>query len=189
MTRVFLIMGFTLLTGTLIAALWYVDGFATASEKPPEPPGTAITNDLFTVTLHEAEITTEEMFGESSQVLQIRADLRSREREPVRASTIAEDLMDVELLPSGDSPDSRVEILLERRSEAGLVTWIQPDMPETMLLRWPLPEGLQAEDVEQVRVVVLEAEFASGFTDQTLRWRSTLNEDVAAYTVLPAGEG
>ncbi|MFC7326160.1 hypothetical protein [Marinactinospora rubrisoli] len=175
---------FAVVASGLLFVLWRTGGFERAPEAPPQPAAdTPVRNDMFTLTVEEASIVTKEEFAGTSEWIQVRAELTSHDRSPVRAFAVA-DMVRPSVLPGGvDVDDDGLEITLERDQEYP-VTYLQPEMPETVLLRWPLPERVgAASDVERLRLVVLGAEFAPGFLDQSSSWRAT--EQEVADLVLP----
>ncbi|GAA3729995.1 hypothetical protein GCM10022205_13970 [Spinactinospora alkalitolerans] len=165
--RALLVGGFVLLVCALVFALWRMGGLAKASEQPPSEPGKPVRNALFTITVHDATVVSDTL----GPAVQVRADLTSHDKNPVSYSYI-DDMLQLTLSPGGAKVDGAMTAALERDPE-GFAGDVQPEMPETVLMRWPLPEGTDPDGLEQVRVAVTDAEFRPGFMDQTSYWWST----------------
>jgi hypothetical protein len=177
--------------GMVALLLWVTGGLESADAAADTAPGTPVTNDMFTLTVHDAAITTDPELGGSSLV--VRADLRSHDTRPFTGGDlgrIIEPKLDPHLLEPGP-----LSIAFERHPD-GVVSGVQPDMTEEVTLSWPLskvdpeaekdpdapvfdpdqlfaePEDLSAEIAreESVTLRVFDAEYASGFTDQSESW-------------------
>ncbi|RCV48882.1 hypothetical protein DEF23_20600 [Marinitenerispora sediminis] len=185
--RAALASAFAVVVAALLLALWRTGGFAPVPEAPPGPADAPVRNDLFTLEVHGASIVTAEGLTGTSEWIEVRAELTSHDRSPVPAHTLA-DMVRPTVLPGGvDVETSGLQITRERDPDypAG---YVQPEMTETFLLRWPVPERLASvADVERLRLVVLGAEFTPGFLDQSSAWRST--EDRVADIALPVERG
>ncbi|GAA2013743.1 hypothetical protein GCM10009799_47620 [Nocardiopsis rhodophaea] len=188
-------------TGVIVAALlililWAQGGLDSAEATgPTSPAGTAVRNDLFTITPHTAEIVTNTDTGGSE--LRIHADLVSHHTDPVYSTAVL-GALEPDLAPAKLETEYG-SIAFERRPDS-TVGRIQPEMPEKALISWPLarpggdsdaddesesidelldvdkllepPDDVsdQVARVDRVTLTVLDAEFSAGFTDQSERW-------------------
>jgi hypothetical protein len=191
--RMLIVVVFLALVAILTVPIWYMGGFAAAHvEDAPVNAGEPVTNDLFIITPHSAEFVAEDGGGSPSTTLRLHAELSLRADEAERSSTLG-GLMEVSLAPDVGEPERFDTLRLERRPERR-VTWVQPAVTETVMLEWTLSEELGsaheiAEQVDHVRLTVLEAEFEPGFVDQTERWRATLDDGEVAQVLVPITEG
>ncbi|WP_310911126.1 hypothetical protein [Lipingzhangella rawalii] len=176
---------FLTLVGVLCGGIWAQGGFA-AGERLPAEPGESIDNDLFTLTAHEATLEHEESFGRVRQQVVVHGELALHDDEAVRSSTILNSLLDLELLPGGHAPDPSAELLLERRVEAGAVSLVQPRSTEDVRLVWYVPE--EVETVDEIRLVVQDAEYGAGFIDDQKRWWNPDDTAAGQYVLPVAGE-
>ncbi|MBB4935059.1 hypothetical protein F4561_005953 [Lipingzhangella halophila] len=187
--RFLVILAVLLLLATPIAAVvWYQGGFAAAATESgsPQDPGTEIRNDLFTVKPTEAAVRMGDANLGGAQVV-VRAELTSHESEAVAARTFADDLIEAHLMPA-EAEGEMGSIEQVRDPGSHPIQWIQPELTETVLLVWELPEDVSAGDVERVRLRVLEAEESSGFIDESERWWSLSEESVGEVDLPVEGE-
>ena len=172
----------TAVAGGAILLIWALGGLAPA--KPPlTDPGTPVTNDMFTITLHEAELVENEILG--TLEVRVRADLTSHHTEPFWPAELRL-ILNPKLTP-GDVELKATSAFLERRPDtpAGM---IQPEMPEEVVLTWPMPEEeTDPEKFEGVAFTIMGAELKSGFTDQSESWFPT--DKVIANVSLPFEKG
>ncbi|GAB3206350.1 hypothetical protein SAMN02745673_04357 [Marinactinospora thermotolerans DSM 45154] len=174
---------FALTVAALLFALWLSGGLERAREDVPLPPGTAVRNDLLTITVHGAEIASAGSGGLGGPSVTLRAELTSHADEPVSTSFFI-DMLEVRTEPSGSRAEGYGSITLER-APADLLTHVQPEMPETVLVELPLAEGARPDGDGRVRVTVKEAEFRPGFADESSYWWST--DEVAGEVAVTTG--
>lgn len=191
--RMLIVAVFFALVAILAAPIWYMGGFATAHvEDAPVDAGEPVTNDLFTIEPHSAEFVADEGGSTPRTTLRVHAELTLHADEAERTSTLG-GLIDVTLAPDAGEPTRLDTLRLERRPERRMA-WVQPAVTETVMLEWSLDEELGSvhditEQVDHVRLTVLEAEYEPGFVDQTVRWRATLDEGEVAQILVPLQEG
>ncbi|WP_148046307.1 hypothetical protein [Halostreptopolyspora alba] len=181
-----LLVAFLLVAGLLSAVVWYYGGFASARDTEPKEPGTAVRNDLFTVTPTEAAVRTGDTESGGSRVV-VHAKLTSHETEAEHARTFTNELMEAHLLPAGAEGESGI---MEQVRDPGTapISWVQPGLTETVLLVWDLPEGVSPEEVERVRLRVLDAKEGAGFVDESERWWNLNGKSVGAVDLPVEGE-
>lgn len=178
--RVVLITTSGVLAGAVTLATWAMGGLARASEADRIQPGSPLKTTMFTLTPHEA-VSSAKAGPQGSPGVQVRAELTSRDDEPFHLTEL-QPAIEAELSPGGAPPDGFS--LVFKRAPKLPVTSIQPHMPETVLLRWPLPSGGSVPDeVEEITVTVSETKHKPGFADQSSRWFAT--SDAAAEVTLP----
>ncbi|WP_141925690.1 hypothetical protein [Haloactinospora alba] len=179
--RVVLVTVSGVLAGAVTLATWAMGGLARASDADRVlQPGSPMKNTMFTLTPHEA-VSSAGAGPEGTPGVEVRAELTSHDDEPFRLSELRSTI-EADLSPGGTPPDE-FSLVFERAPELP-VTSIQPHMPETVLMRWPLPSGGSVpEELEEITVAVSEAEHKPGFADRSSRWFAT--SDTAAEVTLP----
>ncbi|MFC3999917.1 hypothetical protein ACFOVU_28655 [Nocardiopsis sediminis] len=127
--------------GTVTAGLWVTGGLAPAAATGAEP-GSEASNDMLTLTVHEATINPgEDGIGPT---LDVRADLVSKDTRPFDVGAL-DRIITAELTPGG-LETAQLEVVFTRYPE-GYIFDIQPDMPEEVVLSWTLIEaGAEEED-------------------------------------------
>ncbi|MDA0564656.1 hypothetical protein LG943_09995 [Streptomonospora sp. S1-112] len=133
LARALIALGASVLLIVSAVAIWAAGGFEPADAAPAAQPGTRVETRQFTLTPHEAVFTEDPDTGLT--VLQVRADLVSNDTKPYYADSIDQSI-EVEF-PSGKLEATMLTVKYTRHPE-GLVSQIQPDMPEEALLVWSL---------------------------------------------------
>lgn len=183
-----MIVGVFVLCVVLLAIpLWMNGGFARAEPAPlPADTEETVSTELFDVSLEGAEF----VQGDLGYALLINAELTSHITEPENARTFVQ-FLDPVVEPGEIEVDRFDSLYLDRRPESTTPV-VQPQSTESIAAQWNLPDEFDTfgdTEAGYVRVRILVPEYASGFTDQEERWRTTTDTEVAAEVLVPLEGG
>lgn len=149
----------------VMLGLYMFGGLETATaHDDPSPAGTQMRNILYTITPHEAQLVSDEL----GTRVQVRADLELHgQDEPVPVFDVGTTTL-AHVRP-GDHEMKFPELRLTRNPDVP-TSHVQPHMPEEVLLTWPLPEEVPAQEVDTVRITVHQTEKLVATGEGSVLW-------------------
>ncbi|MEU5876562.1 hypothetical protein [Spirillospora sp. NPDC047279] len=167
----------------LLPVLWLTGGLDQTPQQPRRAPEQIVDQGKFTVTVHDARITTDKgVFDTKPQryvVVRMRVVNNDKETASLSSGGLKDGVAARTKAGTWLKPDD-----VEGMSAGSPVTSVQPGLPIEATAMWKMGP---ADSPRQFTVGLLEWEFGTGFTDAEYRWRvvEKAEDRLAALFTLP----